>query len=311
MLQDIIWTQKHRPRTIDDCILPRQTKAIFQKIVEDGDIPNLLLAGPSGMGKTTAAVAMLEQLGVDYIIINGSLNGNIDTLRNEIQKYAASVSLVADSRKMVILDEADYLGPLTQPALRNFMETFSKNCGFILTCNIKSKIIDAIQSRCSTVDFIIPRDEAADLKKAALLRLFNILDTEKVPYDRRAVGELLKRHFPDLRKVINELQKYARTGSIDAGLLGQQSGTITELVDHIKAKDFAKMRQWVAAHGDMDIAQIVTDLYRELYPLAVPDTIPFLILHLNEHDYKHGFCTNKEVNVVAMLLRIMADVEFQ
>ena len=219
MREDFLWVEKYRPKTVEDTILPVDLKRTFQNFVDQGNIPNLILAGSAGVGKTTIARAMLEQLGCDYIVINGSMNGNIDTLRNEILSFASSMSF-SGGRKYVILDEADYLNAnSTQPALRNFMEEFSKNCGFILTCNFRNRIIDPLHSRCSVIDFKIGKADMAKLAAQFFKRVITILDSENVKYEQQVVAEVINKHFPDWRRVLNELQRYSATGAIDTGLL--------------------------------------------------------------------------------------------
>ena len=261
MLEEFLWVEKYRPKTIEEVILPVELKQTFQQFVDQKNIPNLILSGSSGVGKTTVARAMLEQLGCDYIIINGSMNGNIDTLRNEILNFASSVSL-SGGRKYVILDEADYLNPnSTQPALRNFMEEFSKNCGFILTCNFKNRIIEPLHSRCSVIDFKITKKDMAKLANHFFKRVHNILEIENVEFDKQVVAEIIQKFFPDWRRVINELQRYSATGKIDSGILTNlQQTSIKELIDMIKDKNYTNMRKWVKNNLDTD----VNDLYLEI-----------------------------------------------
>jgi len=312
MLEEFLWVEKYRPKTIADTILTPELKETFQQFVDQKNIPNLLLSGPAGIGKTTVARAMLEELGCDYIVINGSMNGNIDTLRNEIRNFASSVSL-AGGRKYVILDEADYLNAnSTQPALRNFMEEFSKNCGFILTCNFKNRIIEPLHSRCSVVDFKIRKAELPELAKSFMLRVCNILQTEKVEFDKAVVAELIKRHFPDWRRVINELQRYSATGKIDTGILiniGEVS--LKTLVDHLKNRDFTNMRKWVAENTDSD----VSDIYRKFYDQASQhlqkDSVPLVILIIGKYQYQHAFVADAEINLVCCLTEIMMEAAWK
>lgn len=312
-LEQVLWVEKYRPKTVDDCILQADLKATFKNIVKDGFQENLLLSGPAGVGKTTVAKAICEELRADYITINGSMNGNIDTLRTEILSYASTVSLVSNSRKVVILDEADYLNPnSTQPALRNFMEEFSKNCGFILTCNFRNRIIDPLQSRCSTIEFGVPRDkdEKAVLVKESIKRLLFILEQEKVQYDTKAVVAVLKKFYPDMRKIINELQRYSKIGKIDSGILAEKSN-LADLIGTLRDKDFKAMRVWVAENADLDFDLFVTELYKLASDILKPESIPQLILHLAEYQYRNAFVANKEVNLAALLTLVMADCTFK
>lgn len=310
-MEQLLWTEKYRPRTIADTILPEDLKITFQKFVDNKHIPNLLLSGPPGIGKTTIAKAMLEELGCDYIIINGSLNGNIDTLRNEIMQFASSVSFMG-GRKYVILDEADYLNPnSTQPALRNFMEEYSKNCGFILTCNFVNRIIEPLHSRCSVVKFGMSNNDMPKLLSQFFKRTCNILEQENVEFDKQTVAALIKRHFPDWRRVINELQRYSAGGKIDSGILTSLTDeNFKELIGHLKSKSFAGMRKWCVENSDSDIS-----IYRKLYDTAYehlkPDSIPQLVLIIADSQYKAAFVADPEINLVACLTNVMVECEFK
>lgn len=313
MLQDhFLWVEKYRPKTINDTVLPQSLKAVFQQFVDDQVIPNLLLSGKAGTGKTTVARAMLEELGCDYIIINGSMNGNIDTLRNDISSFASSVSL-SGGRKYVILDEADYLNPnSTQPALRNFMEEFSKNCGFILTCNFKNRIIEPLHSRCSVIEFTIPTAEKPKMAATFFKRVLHILQQENVEADPKAVASVVEKHFPDFRRTLNELQRYSATGKIDTGILvNVQESSIKELIGYLKAKDFTHMRKWVGENLDTDPVL----LFRKFYDLAnevmKPAAIPQLVLLIAEYQYKQAFVADSEINMVAFLTEVMVECEFK
>jgi DNA polymerase III delta prime subunit len=310
-MDHVLWVERYRPRKIDDCILPKILRDTFQGFLKAGFIPNLLLSGSAGVGKTTVAKALVDELGSNAMTINGSLKGNIDLLRNDISTFASTVSLMGNGRKYVILDEADYLTNATQPALRNFMEEFSSNCGFILTCNYKNRIIPALQSRCSTVDFSgvrIDPEEKKELIRSALTRIYYILDQEKVEYEKKVVVELFKKYYPDLRKTINELQKYSKLGKIDTGILAFSSNqNLKELFGLLKSRDFTQVRKWVAENNDIDFDVFTSELYKEFAQMLEPNKLPHLILHINEHDYRHGFVTNKEVNTVAMMVNIMSD----
>ena len=252
-MDNFLWVEKYRPRTIAETVLPASLKATFQQFVDQKNIPNLLLSGPAGVGKTTVARAMLEELECDYIVINGSMNGNIDTLRNEILNFASSVSFTG-GRKYVILDEADYLNAnSTQPALRNFMEEFSANCGFILTCNFKNRIIAPLHSRCSVVDFAVGKEDRPKMAAQFMKRALDILQREGVEFDKAVVATLIQKHFPDWRRVLNELQRYSSTGKIDSGILADLRETsIADLVQLMRDKNYTGMRKWVAENIDQD-----------------------------------------------------------
>lgn len=308
---DFLWSQLYRPKTIEQCILPTDLKNTFQQFVDKGTIPNMLLTGRAGVGKTTVARAMLEQLNCDYMIINGSMNGNIDTLRVDISQFASSMSLMG-GRKYVILDEADYLNPnSTQPALRNFMEEFSKNCGFILTCNFKNKIIEPLHSRCTVIDFKLPNNEKAKLASQFMKRIKNILDTEKVQYDDGAVAEVISKYFPDWRRVLNELQRYSATGKIDSGILANLGDeSFKNLFGHLKAKSFSSMRKWVAENSDIESHVLFRKIYDNAIQYIKPASIPQLVLIIGDYQFKAAFVADPEINTVACLTMIMTECEF-
>ena len=311
-MNEFLWVEKYRPSTIEECVLPEDLKTRFQAFVDSQNIPNLLLSGSAGVGKTTVAKAMLEQLGADYIVVNGSLHGNIDTLRTEIMAFASTVSF-AEGRKYVILDEADYLNPQsTQPALRNFMEEYSKNCGFILTCNFKNRIIEPLQSRCSVIDFLFPKKLAPSLAGSFFTRVKTILDQEEVKYDEKVLAEIIQRHFPDWRRVLNELQRYSVSGIIDVGILSNSSqNAFKSLISLLKGKQFSDMRKWVAQNIDSDPTSIMRQLYDSSSEVIKPSSIPQLVLLIGEYQYKSAFVADQEVNLVAFLTQVMADVEFK
>ena len=311
-MQEFLWVEKYRPNTLSDCILPDELKSTFQEFVNQQNIPNLLLSGSAGVGKTTVAKAMLEELGADYIVVNGSLHGNIDTLRTEIMNFATTVSF-SEGRKYVILDEADYLNPQsTQPALRNFMEEYSKNCGFILTCNFKNRIIEPLQSRCSVVDFLFPKKLAPSLAGSFFERVKNILEQEQVKYDEKVLVEIIQRHFPDWRRVLNELQRYSVSGVIDIGILSNSSqNAFKSLTALLKGKQFGDMRKWVGQNIDSDPTSIMRMLYDNASDHVKPSSIPQLVLLIGEYQYKSAFVADQEVNLVAFLTQVMAEVEFK
>jgi DNA polymerase III delta prime subunit len=310
MSKDFLWVEKYRPKTISDTILPDELKETFQQFVDQDSIPNLLLSGGPGIGKTTIARAMCEQLNVDYIVINGSMNGNIDTLRTEIKDFASTISFTGN-RKYVILDEADYLNPQsTQPALRNFMEEYSKNCGFILTCNFKNRIIDPLHSRCSVIEFKINGKDKASMASQLFKRVKAILSDENVSYDQKTLAELITLYFPDFRRVINELQRYSATGSIDSGILANHSSNIQDLVSILKSKKFVDMRKWIADHKDMDTAQLYRQLYDNASQYVKPQSIPQLVVTLADYQYKAAFVADHEINNVACMTELMMEVDW-
>lgn len=311
MRDDFLWVEKYRPRTVADTILPKNLKKTFQQFVDQKNVPNLILSGSAGVGKTTIARAMLEELDCDYIVINGSMNGNIDTLRNDIQSFASSVSL-RGGRKYVILDEADYLNPnSTQPALRNFMEEYSKNCGFILTCNFVNRIIDPLHSRCSVVEFKLTKDDKMECAAQMFKRTCGILQTENVPFDKAVVAEVVKKHFPDNRRILNELQRYSATGAIDTGILTNiQEVTLTQLMKSLKEKNFTNVRKWVAQNLDSDTTTLFRSIYDKSTEFVAPSSVPQLVLILADYQYKDAFVADHEINITACLTEIMANCEF-
>ena len=309
---DFLWVEKFRPMTIDSTILPADLKATFQQFIDQKNVPNLLLTGRAGVGKTTVARAMLEQMQCDYVIINGSMNGNIDTLRNEIRDFASSVSF-SGGRKYVILDEADYLNPnSTQPALRNFMEEYSKNCGFILTCNFKNRIIEPLHSRCSVIEFKIDKEDKPKMASQFFKRVCNILNDQNVTYDQKAVIEVITKFFPDWRRVLNELQRYSATGRIDSGILVNFSEeNLKGLVELLKVKNFTEVRKWVAENNDIDQAVFFRKLYDTASQYLKTNSIPQLVITLAEYQYKAAFVADHEINILACLTEIMAEGEFK
>jgi DNA polymerase III delta prime subunit len=310
-MEEVLWVEKYRPKSINDCILPTSLKETFSEMVDKKQIPNLLLSGGPGVGKTTVAKAMLESLNCDYIVINGSMNGNIDTLRNEIKDFASTISFTT-TRKFVILDEADYLNAQsTQPALRNFMEEYSKNCGFILTCNFKNRIIDPLHSRCSVVEFKIDKNDKPKLASNFMKRVDHILTSENVEYDKKVVAQMIMNYFPDWRRVINELQRYSVVGKIDVGILSNfGDDSVNKLIGFLKNKQFENMRKWVA-ENEID----TTSLFRKLYDLSSKvmknTSIPQLAITLADYQYKAAFVADHEINLVACLTEVMTDCEFK
>ena len=311
-MSDFLWVEKYRPQLVNDTILPKGLKSVFQKIISTGELPNMLFTGTPGVGKTTVAKALCNELDLDFIVINGSEEGNIDTLRNKIKHFASTVSLQG-GYKVVILDEADYLNPQsTQPALRGFIEEFSNNCRFILTCNFKNRIIEPLHSRCSVYEFAIPNSEKPEMANAIFLRICKILDDENVAYDKKAVIALIEKHFPDYRRVINECQRYGITGKIDAGILvNLTEDNIKALVKYLKEKDFKAMRKWVVDNIDTEPAAIFRKIYDNVNEYVQPKSIPQCVLILADYQYKNAFVADHELNVVACMTELMANLEFK
>ena len=311
-MNEILWVETYRPVTVDDCILPSELKQTFQQFVDNEEIPNLLLTGTAGVGKTTIAKAMLEQIGCTYMMINGSEESGIDTLRTKIKNFASTVSMDG-KRKYVILDEADYLNPQsTQPALRGFIEEFSRNCGFILTCNFRNRIIEPLHSRCSTVEFRIPNEQKPKLAMNFMKRVQDILEKESVSYNEKVVADVIGKFFPDWRRCLNELQRYSATGTIDAGILVNLSDTsIKELVSFIKDKDFKSCREWVVHNLDNDPHRIYRRIYDTLSGNVSDSAIPHCVLILGDYSYKSAFVADQEINLLACLTEMMTSVQFK
>ena len=312
MSTDFLWVEKYRPQVITDIILPDRLKQTFQAIVDSGEIPNMLFTGTAGLGKTTVAKALCKQLGLDFITINGSEEGNIDTLRNKIKQFASTVSLQG-GYKVVILDEADYLNPQsTQPALRGFIEEFSGNCRFIMTCNFKNRIIEPLHSRCSVVEFNVSKKDLADLCGQFMKRVTNILATEQIEYEEPVIAELIMKHMPDWRRVLNELQRYSLSGKIDSGILVNiQEVSLNNLMSAMKDKNFKQMRQWVTDNIDVEPAAMFRKIYDNMYDYVEPQSIPQLVLILADYQYKNSFVADHELNMVACCTEIMAGVKFK
>ena len=311
-MENFLWVEKYRPKDVSSCILPKNLKDTFTEFVESETIPNLILSGGPGVGKTTIAKAMIEQIDATYMMINGSEESGIDVLRTKIKNFASTVSLEG-GRKYLILDEADYLNPQsTQPALRGFMEEFHKNCGFILTCNYKNRLIEPLHSRCSVVEFSIPKSEKQNLASEFMKRLINILETEKVEFDKRVIAEVINKHFPDWRRTLNELQRYAISGSIDAGMLVNLSNVnIKELMTFMKNKEFTNVRKWVVDNLDSDPVHLLRSVYDNLYEYVDGSTIPHCVVVLGEYQYKSAFVADQEINVMACLTEMMARAKFK
>ena len=313
MNKDFLWVEKYRPKKIDECILPDSLKDPFQEFVSNGDMPNLLLSGSAGTGKTTVAKALCEQLGYTTLVINGSLDRNIDTLRNDIATFASTVSFDG-GKKCFILDEADYLNPQSfQPALRGFIEHFSKNVRFILTCNFKDKIIEPIHSRTTYIDFRIEKRDLPSLMGEFMDRTINILETEDIKIESKpALAELIKREFPDMRRTLNELQRYSAGGVIDKGVLARVGeANIGSLMSMLKEKNFTGMRQWVVDHIDTDPIAIYRQIYDQMHRFLQPQSIPQVVLMIADYQYKQAFVQDAEINLVAFLTEVMAEAEWK
>ena len=307
---EFLWVEKYRPRKIEDCILPADQKQIFQEMLAKGEIQNMLLCGGAGMGKTTVARALCEELETDYIVINGSEESGIDVLRTKIKQFASTVSF-SGKPKVVILDEADYLNPnSTQPALRAFIEEFSNNCRFILTCNFKNRIIPPLHSRCAVFEFKLPKADKPKIASAFFKRVTEIMSIENIEADGKVIAKVIEKHFPDYRRVLNELQRYSASGKIDEGIFVNLSDSnMQELVASLKDGDWKKMRTWVVNNIDNDPGTIFRKLYDTLTDQV--KQVPQLILLLADYQYKAAFCADQEINLVACLTEIMAAVEFK
>lgn len=310
MQDEFLWVEKYRPRKVSDTILPSDLKETFQKIVDGGEIPNMLFSGTAGTGKTTIARAICDELGLDYIIINGSEEGNIDTLRGKIKQFASSISL-SGGYKVVILDEADYLNPQsTQPALRGFIEEFSKNCRFILTCNFKNKVIEPLHSRCSNYEFNFSKKVLSGLCGHFMARARDILEIEQVQYNPDTLAQLIMRHAPDWRRVLNELQRHSISGQLETtAIITDVNDNYSVLFKALKDKDFKKMRSWIVNNMDVEPAAVFRGIYDVMYERVQPQSIPQLVLILADYQYKNAFVADHELNLVACMTEIMAQVE--
>ena len=308
-----LWVEKYRPQKIDDCVLPESLKTTFKQFITQGEIPSFLFTGTAGVGKTTVAKALCNEIGAEYIMINGSDEGRtIDTLRFTIKNFASTVSLT-DAKKVIIIDEADYMNPTSvQPALRSFIEEFSNNCRFIFTCNFKNRIIEPLHSRCAVIDFKIESSEKPKIAAAFYRRIVDILTAEGVEFDSKVVAELVTKHFPDFRRVLNELQRYSASGKIDSGILVNLSDeSFKDLIKQIKNKDYNGVRKWVGKNTDIDTAVLFNDLYDTASENIEPATIPNLVLILADYQYKAAFVANQELNIMAAMTEIMMQCKFK
>lgn len=314
MRQDqFLWVEKYRPQKIDDCVLPESLKKTFKEYISQGELPTFLFTGTAGVGKTTVAKALCNEIGAEYIMINGSDEGrSIDVLRTTIRGFASTVSLT-DSKKVVIIDEADYMNPQSvQPALRSFIEEFSANCRFIFTCNFKNRIIEPLHSRCAVVEFKIDSGDKQAIAAQFFKRATQILKQEEVEFDPKVVAELVTKHFPDYRRILNELQRYSVTGKIDSGILVNMSEeSFKTLVRMLKEKDFVEVRKWVAKQSDADTATLFRELYNSATTTIEPNSIPQLVLILADYQYKAAFVADHELNIMAALTEIMAQCKFK
>ena len=311
-METFLWVEKYRPKDIESCILPKNLKDSLRDFVNQKQLGNLILSGPPGVGKTSAAKAMLDEIGATNMMINGSEESGIDVLRTKIKNFASTVSLEG-GRKYIILDEADYLNAQsTQPALRGFMEEFHKNCGFILTCNYKNRLIPPLHSRCSGIDFSIPKSEKQTLASEFFKRVIEILDEESITYNKKVVAELINKYFPDWRRILNELQRYSVSGTIDAGLLVNIAEiNIRELMDAMKRKEFTNVRKWVVNNLDNDPSRMFRRIYDNLYDYVDDSSIPHIVIILGEYQYKAAFVADQEINLMACLTEIMARGKFK
>jgi len=313
-MSDFIWVEKYRPKTIDECILPDGIKNTFKEFLNTGEIPNLLLSGPPGIGKTTVAKALCSELGVDFYVINGSDEGRfLDTVRNQAKNFASTVSLTSESKhKVIIIDEADNTTSDVQLLLRANIETFYKNCRFIFTCNYKNKIIQPLHSRCSVIDFNISRQDKPSIATQFFKRINDILEKEKVEYDKKVIVQLISKHFPDWRRVLNECQRYSASGKIDSGILAVITDTNTkELVNYLKKKEFQNVRKWIVQNIDNDPSAILRNIYDSIYESMKSKSIPEAVLIIAKYQYQSAFVADQEINLLAALTEIMCNCEFK
>jgi len=313
-MSDFIWVEKYRPQTIDECILPENIKKSFSDFLNKGEIPNMLLSGPPGVGKTTVAKALCNQLGVDYYVINGSDEGRfLDTVRNNAKNFASTVSLSSEAKhKIIIIDEADNTTPDVQLLLRASIEEFSRNCRFIFTCNYKNKIIEPLHSRCAVIDFSIKGKQKAEIATCFFKRLNSILEQEGIEADKKVLAELINKHFPDWRRILNECQRYAVGGKIDSGILATFSDVaVNDLIKNLKEKNFPEVRKWVVSNLDNDSSVLLRRIYDALYDTLVPATIPAAVLIIAKYQYQIAFVADQEINLLAALTEIMVECKFK
>jgi len=307
-----LWVEKYRPRVIDDCVLPDSLKKTFREFIDSGELPNFLFCGGAGVGKTTVAKALCAEVGAEYLFVNGSEESGIDVLRNKIKNFASTVSLT-DAKKVVILDEADYLNPnSTQPALRGFIEEFSNNCRFIFTCNFKNRIIEPLHSRCSVVEFKVGDSEKPKIMAQVFKRVTSILKQESVEFDPKIIASLVAKYFPDFRRIINELQRYSVSGKIDSGILvNLDESTYTELLKHMKEKNFTEVRKWVGKNSDVDSSELFRKFYDKATDYMELQSVPQMVLIIAEYQYRAAFVADREINTMAALTEMMAQLKFK
>jgi len=309
--ESFLWVEKYRPTSVSDCILPDRLKKPFQEYVDRKEIPNLMLTGSAGVGKTTIAKAMCDEIGINHLYINASENRGIDMLRTTIRNYASTVSLTGGT-KVIILDEADYLTPEAQAAMRGAIEEFAANCTFIFTCNFKARLIDALHSRCSVIDFALKADEKPKMAMQLMKRMENILTEESVKYDKAVLAKIIEKYFPDYRRTLNELQRFSSSGNLDAGIVSQLSDVrkIVDLVNSLKEKNFGEMRKWCVANSDIEPARIYRKIYDGLYEYMKPHSIPQAVVTIGKYQYQAAFVADQEINLVACLTELMVECEY-
>jgi DNA polymerase III delta prime subunit len=313
MKDDFLFVEKYAPKTVDECILPKSLKDFFNNAKTTKEVPNLILSGPPGIGKTSTIKALANDLGLDFMMINGSEEGRfIDTIRNKVQTYASTVSLTNTGKKILLIDEADNVTHDAQLALRGAVEKLQKNCIFMFTCNYKNKILPPLHSRCSVLDFTIPIKERPKIASLFFERIENILNSENIEYDKKVLVSLVQKYFPDFRRTLNELQRFSSTGKLELNCVTSNiNSNVVELVGYLKDKNFPEVRKWVALNIDNDSSKIFRQIYDEIQNVLVPSTIPSAIISLADYQYKSAFVMDQEINMVACLIEIMAECEFK
>jgi len=313
MREDFLFVEKYAPKTIDDCILPKELKDFFLHIRDTKEVPNIILSGPPGIGKTSTIKALANEMKLDFMMINGSEEGRfIDTIRNKVQSYASTISLVNTGKKILLIDEADNVTHDAQLALRGAIEKLQKNCSFIFTCNYKNKILPPLHSRASVLDFTIPAQDRPKLAMEFFQRLKNILQLEEIEYEDKILVELIQKHFPDFRRTLNELQRYSSSGKLDLGSIAANSQkNIDELLTHMKERDFREVKKWTSQNTDNDVIKVYRQLYDGLSLALLPETLPIAIIHIADYQYKNSFVADTEINLLACLIEIMSECKFK